>query len=306
MGVLNKMSGVLSGLYTSSAAQVVSSSRRRSRAWLVGLQNRSPRAASLNGEYYKGRDPLIRQLIDAVQEGAELTDVLSGFDGRQFDERIAEYPYVVDWILKSEIEGDLLDVGCVMNNVLVREFVRGHCRNVWLCNVAVEPVVLDGPVFYHQAGLEEAFVNGETLPLVTCLSTIEHIGYDNSQYGVAAPARWQVPTMDPLLKSLHRIIELTAPGGAFLVSVPYGFREALVHPATGKVASQVFDFDSMSAAIGSVSGVVEDLRFEVFRARPEGWLPVDPESCQARYADGCPAAGAVAFLSGSSPVRETL
>ena len=172
--------------------------------------------------------------------------------------------------------------------------------------VAVEPVVLDGPVFYHQSGLGDAFANGETFPLVTCLSTIEHIGYDNSHYGVATPVRWELPTVDPLFGSLRRIVELTAPGGRFLVSLPYGFREALVHPATGKVASQVFDFDAISSTIHTIFDVMEDVQFDVYHAQPEGWLPVDPESCHARYADGCPAAGAVAFLSGAKPAGDSL
>jgi hypothetical protein len=194
---------------------------------------------------------------------------------------------------------DILDVGCVLNNKLVSNILKEHCQQIWLANLVVEPhVYLQNPVYYHLSSLEDAFPYGQQFPLVTCLSTIEHIGYDNSQYGSKTPAKYTQPSIEPLLQSLCKLARLLAPGGQLLVSVPFGYRETLIHPATGKIFSQVFDFAAMQAGLVELqkAGVASEL--EVIAATKIGWGPVDPQTCTARYAENTPAAGAVAFITG--------
>ena len=83
-----------------------------------------------------------------------------------------------------------------------------------------------------------------------------------------------------------------------LISVPFGFREAIVHPITGKVASQVFDFPAIEEGIVALKGEVTS-KVEVFAARGTGWELTNPSTCNLRYADGCPAASAVALIHGT-------
>lgn len=224
--------------------------------------------------------------------------MLRNIPARSFDERVAEYPYLVSWLLDRKRGDALLDVGCVLNNKLVTDILHTCVKELWFSNVDLEPLKVSSPVYYHISSLVEAFPNGQQFSLVTCLSTIEHIGYDNSQYGSSIPGKYTSVNEEPLIESLTKITQIMAPGGYMLVSVPFGYREVLIHPVTGKIASQGFDASAIQKGIQAMEREGISVDFEVFQATAEGWVPVEPAACNARYADGCPAAAAVAFIKG--------
>ncbi len=224
---------------------------------------------------------------------------MRGFKGNAYDDRMIEYPYFAAWLMRREKGLDILDVGCVLNHRLVGNFLLERCNRVWFCNPSVEyKLFIRNPVFYHVATLERSFPCGEQFQLVTCLSTIEHIGYDNSHYGFYDPPQYHKPQIEPLLDSLAKLAQLIAKGGSILISVPFGDREALVHPATFKVASQVFDYSAVLQGQKVLQEEGVDCELEAFVATDNGWNSADPKKVNARYADGCPAAGAVAFIKG--------
>lgn len=265
----------------------------------VHPQTGAPLADLLDEEYFARRDPLIQSLIERIRRGEPFADVMQGFDAREFDERVAEYAFLTQWLLEREKGLELLDVGCVVNNRLVTNLLLERCGQVWLCNPALEPrITVPNPLFYHVADLADSFPGGERFPMVTCLSTIEHIGYDNSQYGIRTEGLFTEPQTATLISAMSKLATLTAPGGHLLVSVPFGHREALIHPVTNKVASQVFDHESLAEGLDALrqKGVSYDVH--VLEARPEGWLQVSPEECHVRYAESSPAAAAVALIAG--------
>jgi len=81
-----------------------------------------------------------------------------------------------------------------------------------------------------------------------------------------------------------------------LVSVPYGFREALTHPRTGKVAFQVLGFASIERGLEVLNRQGFTTKLQVWQAQEQGWSLVKPQTCHAKYADGCPGAKAVALI----------
>jgi 2-polyprenyl-3-methyl-5-hydroxy-6-metoxy-1,4-benzoquinol methylase len=268
----------------------------------VDKKSGRPLAALLDAAYMEERNAFIRHCIDRIRAGEALEAVLSGFDAREMDERVAEYSFFSDWLLAKPAGSDLLDVGCVLNNAVVADVLSERIADVWFCNPAKErQVALENRVHYQISPIESAFLDGHQFDLVTCLSTIEHIGYDNSQYGVKEKARFSEPQTQTLTEALERLAALTAPGGHLLVSVPYGFRETLMHPVTHKIASQVFDHDSLSEGARVVEDGGVQTELVVLEASDSGWRRADPRACRARYAVGCPAAGAVAFLVGHRP-----
>jgi len=257
-------------------------------------------ARILDESYYARRDPLVQRLVERIRAGENLYDVLQGFRAKNYDERVAEYPYFVSWLLKQEKGSDLLDVGCTLNNKIVSNVLRERCNCVWFCNgVAESTVFISNPIYYHLSDLEHSFPSGNQFSLVTCLSTIEHIGYDNSVFGWTTPGRYTSPAVEPLVKALRRLGQLLAPGGNMLVSFPFGHREVLVHPVTKKIGSQVFDYASLQEGLAAAKseGVMSEA--EVLAATENGWERVDARTCDLRYADGCPASRAVAFIRGS-------
>jgi hypothetical protein len=235
-------------------------------------------------------------MISRVVSGEPAAVAVMGFDARKFDERVLEYTLASEWVLQQEAGQDLLDVGCVMNNALVAPLLEKRCRNVWLVNVALEPVLIRNPVFYHLRELEQAFPIGPLFSRITCLSTIEHIGFDNRHYGVRSPARYSTPTDEPFVQSLSRLADLLSVEGKLLVTVPFGLREAIIHPKTGRPAQQVFDRGSLEAGQEVLDRKGVASTSEVWEATEQGWQRTRSDLRQRRYADGCRAAAAIAVL----------
>jgi hypothetical protein len=248
--------------------------------------------------YYAERDPLIRQLISRVANGESAAVAVAGFDARRFDERVLEYAIAAEWLLQQAEGQDLLDVGCVMNNALVASLLERRCRNIWLVNVVSEPVSIRNPVFHHLRELEQAFPLGPSFSLITCLSTIEHIGFDNRHYGVRSPPRYSTTTDEPFVQSLSRLADLLSVQGELLVTVPFGVREVVIHRRTGRIAQQIFDGGSLEAGLEVLDRKGVAGTAEVWEATGRGWRRTRSDLCQRRYADGCRAATAVAVLRG--------
>jgi hypothetical protein len=265
----------------------------------LGPSQGVPRPAILDDRYFDDAARVIQRLVARVIGGESAIGVLQGFDGRRYTERVAEYPVFVEWLLETPDDCTLLDVGSVLNNAEVSEIIRSRCRSLWFCNPNIEGEIhFDGPLYYHRSALAAAFPGGETFDLVTCLSTIEHIGFDNSQYGSEEKARYSEPTIEPLQEAFTQLARLMKPGGRLLVSVPFGLSEAITHPVTNRIAMQVFDDASLKSGMSELSKSSISTRVRVFAAEDSGWYEINPEACTRRYAEGVPAAAAVAFVYG--------
>jgi hypothetical protein len=268
----------------------------RIRYWYM-LLSRQPIAKKLTPRYFHIRDQLIMKSIESIINGVNINSLQYDFNAKSFDERIIEYPYFVNWFLQGDYRIDHLDVGCVLNNQLLDNFFEKYLRELWFCNVVSEPIKVKIPTYYHKATLDTAFNNSRKFKSISCLSTIEHIGYDNSHYGSVDPPTYHEPNITPLLNSINRLVRITAPGGRLIISVPYGFREVQNHPNTGKGSSQIFSFNELDQALKLLQDVGLIAKLEVYELSNKGWIMTDPKLCIRRYGDGVPAAAAVAFLT---------
>lgn len=290
---------VLRKLYTTTPKQWMGGLKSRvSKVDSIGRRDGIPKR--LDADYFAHRDPWIQKAIRRVEHGEPLDRILLGFPGQTFDERVVEYPALAQWLLSKPKRLDLLDIGCVLNNRVAVDLVMRHCDRLWFLNPAAEPLRLfRDRVFYHLSPLETSFSHGETFPLVTCISTIEHVGYDNSHYGVSSPAQYHAPADEPLLESLIHIARLLRQGGSCFVTVPFGRRELVTHPLTGKHSSQVFDGAAVRRGVAALveKGVKAD--FCVYSAYSDGWRKADADGDCGRYAFGVPAASSVALITGT-------
>lgn len=271
----------------------------RQRAALGRHLSRRKTVPQVDAGFLQRQDQKAEALLRQLLEGASLDDVLSDFDAKVFGERLVEYPVFFDWLRQQPTGLELLDVGCVLNKAFLGPFLAARCRALWLCNPALEPIAIEGlPVYYHAAALAEAFARERTFRAITCLSTLEHIGYDNSHYGVSLPARFTQPDETPFVESFAQLSRLLASGGRLLISFPYGRREVLIHPRSGRGASQVMDHAAVQRCMPVFNEAGVDVEMEVYAATAAGWKRQDPENDDFRYADGCPGAEAVAILKG--------
>lgn len=225
-------------------------------------------------DYGARRDALLAEMLDRP-------DVLSRFArgrrlprgyGISLDERVVEYP----WLLAAAPRGRMLDAGSTLNNPLVLDRVLPRVSSLTIATLAPEPVA------YPERGVSYVFTDLRELPFrdgwfdtVACLSTLEHVGMDNGFYGVSEP-RAADPEAE-MMRALHELRRVLAPGGRLLLSVPYGAAEdhgwfrQLDRRAIGRV----------EAILGASEEAIE-----VFRYARNGWRRSDlDDAASARYRD---------------------
>jgi O-antigen chain-terminating methyltransferase len=115
--------------------------------------------------------------------------------------------------------------------------------------------------------------------VVFCISTVEHVGRDNTQYGLAAED--DDPSLDAALHELRRVLDRD---GRLLVTVPAGEPQQLAEQIQLEPHAWVERFERAGLL------VFED---ELYELGDGGWRSVDALSPGLRYGERGPAASAV-------------
>jgi SAM-dependent methyltransferase len=188
------------------------------------------------------------------REGGELPE---GY-GRGFDERVVEYP----WVLSRRLTGHVLDAGSTFNFPHVLDAVEPEADELTIVTLAPEPRSFpERGVSYVYADLRDLPLRDSLFDVVVSISTLEHVGMDNSLYATGAEERAEDPEreLDAALAEIRRVAK---PGGRVLITVPYGVPEDL---------GWLRQFDS--AGIDGLirrSGAAES-ETDVFSYSEEGW-----------------------------------
>jgi SAM-dependent methyltransferase len=193
--------------------------------------------------------------------------------GRGLDERIVELP----WTLAHLPAGPqrLLDAGSSLNLTALLELPRLAEKRLHVVTLAHE----EGS--FWKAGVSYVFEDLRALPfkdaiydVVVSVSTIEHVGCDNTFYtGTGIPPEARADDFVLAVREMSRVLR---PGGLFLMTVPYGAYE--FHGAF-----QQFDRERLSQAEHAFGSATETTEC-FFRYSPEGWqLAADEECADCRY-----------------------
>lgn len=153
------------------------------------------------------------ELLERFRTGRSLP---RGF-GFTLDERIVEIPWVLTNLPST---GPVLDAGSALNHPTILERVMPHVESLTITTFTDEETHPELGPSYVKADLRSLPFDDGSFEAVVCVSTLDHVGMDNSEYG-AAEARSDDPDGEVAIavRELRRVLRA---GGRLLVTVPYG------------------------------------------------------------------------------------
>ena len=220
------------------------------------------------------RRQLIESTLDdpqALERFAPPAPLPDGY-GATFDERVVELP----WVFAQRPAGTVLDAGSALNHEFVLRRLRPRLDDLHIVTLAPERDAFpELGVSYVYADLRELPFSDGVYDTVVSVSTLEHVGMDNTGYGGDAGG-----SADPGAAARAAVAELRRvlkPGGRLLLTVPFGRAES---------HGWLRQFDR--AALDELVEAARPARVElqVWRNGAAGWQPLDPaDAADARYGE---------------------
>lgn len=220
--------------------------------------------------YYEYRE---KCLSEAVVDDA-LLDTLAGDRslpqgyGYRLDARLIEIPWVLSRVRHNGAR--FLDAGSAFNYDYVLTAAALNDKQKTIVTLAPE-----GDAFWK---LGVSYVFGDLRDLdfrdnrfdsVACISTIEHIGMDNTMYAEGQVAQRSDPSEFILaVKELKRVLK---PGGVLYISFPFGRYE-------NHGWFQQFDSELVDTLIDAFAPSQQ--KESIFQYHPDGWQRSTREACK--------------------------
>ncbi|MFL5844082.1 MAG: methyltransferase domain-containing protein [Solirubrobacteraceae bacterium] len=235
-------------------------------------------------EYNAANRALVAEAIAAPDLERWIVDrgaLPEGF-GRGYDERVVEYP----WVMAQGLGGRTLDAGSVFNHPHVLEPVLREVTTLDIVTLAPEQWSFpELGATYVYADLRDLPYRDGHFETIVCVSTLDHVGMDNAEYGIAEPRATDPAT--EVDRAVAELVRVLAPGGRLLITVPYGAPED---------HGWLRQFDQAGVARIVAAAAPLSAQVEVFGYDTAGWRRGTLEDqAQASYRD---------FLSDQRPVSD--
>jgi len=189
--------------------------------------------------------------------------------GYRLDERVVEYPWIYHHLPNDP--GTLLDAGSTLNVHEILELKKLKKSKIIIANLNKEDFChqrLRNPVSYVYNDLRASCFRDGYFDTITSISTLEHVGMDNSQY--TRDLIKQEPNSNDYLKVILEFKRILKPGGSVLITVPFG---------KGNFGwLQLFNAAMIDALIATFEPTYYTLTF--FKYDGQQWGISDAKNCQ--------------------------
>lgn len=211
----------------------------------------------------------------AIAQGVLNDGVLPTGHGFRLDERVVEYPWFFSRLPSSE--GNLLDAGSVLNYSFLLSQPALANKRVFISTLAPESdCYWSRAVSYVYEDLRDSCFRDNYFDWVVSLSTIEHIGLDNTMLYTQDETKCENDD-DAYLAAVKEFKRVLKPNGTLFLSMPYG-----QHRNHGWF--QIFDAEMVDRIIKAFAPA--EYRESHFKYKADGWLVSDREqSSGATYFD---------------------
>jgi len=189
--------------------------------------------------------------------------------GKGLDERIVEYPWVF-----SRLDSDccrMLDAGSTFNFPIILEHPKIAKKDLLIFTLAPEPSSIKKVgVKYAYGDLRRMSFSDGSFDQVVSISTLEHVGMNNSMYGEDNKNLSQNASSDYLI-ALNEMIRVLRPEGKLFLTFPYGKYE-------DHGFFQQFDL-RMTDRLLEKLGKPGNYQIDFFKYSPKGWNFSKREDC---------------------------
>ncbi|MFZ0034212.1 MAG: methyltransferase domain-containing protein [Sedimentisphaerales bacterium] len=187
--------------------------------------------------------------------------------GFRIDERVVEYPWVLARL--GVAEGLLLDAGSALNHEYLLDHPTLRNKKIVIYNLSPEKFLGRSNVSYIFGDLRHTILRNESFDEIVCISTLEHIGMNNTLL-YSKDACFNEFKPNDHLDVVREFKRLLKPGGRFFATVPYGR-----HENHGWL--QQFDCKMIDAVCDTFRPSSHSTAY--YKYFPDGWQITRAEEC---------------------------
>lgn len=187
--------------------------------------------------------------------------------GYRLDERLIEYPWVFARL--SQGKTILLDAGSALNHKFILESPVLKNKDIVIYSLSPENVFRRPNVSYIYGDLRNTVLRNEIFDEIVCISTLEHIGMDNTHF-YTQDFRFKESRPNDYKIVIEEFRRLLKPNRKLFITVPFGRYEDL-----GWL--QQFDYQRVQ----EIKEVFRPFSSNVsyFKFSKDGWQIVDADAC---------------------------